>query len=90
MREHLLIVGYLVAVVCAVASSAAAAQPETIRYSHQSDVIYGRKYGLALTMEVFTPEKAAGLGVVWIVSSSGTSSREQALTESFEKRIGPR
>ena len=40
-------------------------------------------------MEVFTPEKSAGLGVVWIVSSGGTSSREQALTESFEKRIGP-
>jgi acetyl esterase/lipase len=87
--ERFLIVGYLAAAACAVAASAAASQPDVIKYSHQSDVIYGRKYGLALTMEVFTPEKNSGLGVVWIVSSGGTSSREQALTDSFEKRIGP-
>jgi acetyl esterase/lipase len=89
LRGRLLNTGVIAAAVWIGASFAAAAQPDAIRYSHQSDVIYGRKHGLALTMEVFSPEKSAGLGVVWVVSSGGTSSREQALTESFEKRIGP-
>jgi acetyl esterase/lipase len=52
-------------------------------------VIYGRKFGLALTMEVFAPAKPNGLGVLWVVSSSGNSSREQTLQPSFERRITP-
>jgi dipeptidyl aminopeptidase/acylaminoacyl peptidase len=55
----------------------------------QSDVIYGRKFGMTLTMEVFTPGARNGLGVLWVVSSSGKSSREQTLQESFERRIAP-
>jgi dipeptidyl aminopeptidase/acylaminoacyl peptidase len=67
----------------------ASAQTGSAEYSRQSDVIYGRKFGLALTMEVFTPAKPNGLGVVWVVSSSGKSSREQTLQPSFERRISP-
>ena len=63
------------------------AQTGSAEYSRQSDVTYGRKFGLALTMEVFTPAKPNGLGVVWVVSSSGKSSREQTLQPSFERRI---
>jgi hypothetical protein len=62
----------------------ARAQTGSAEYSRQSDVIYGRKFGLALTMEVFTPAKPNGLGVVWVVSSSGKSSREQTLQPSFD------
>jgi acetyl esterase/lipase len=58
-------------------------------YSRQSDVIYGRKFGLALTMEVLAPAKRNGLGVLWVVSSAGNSSREQTLTASFEQRVSP-
>src|SRR5262249_884035 len=58
-------------------------------YSRQSDFIYGHKFGLALTMEVFTPAKPNELGVVWVVSSSGKSSREQTLQPSFGRRISP-
>jgi len=47
------------------------------KFTRQSDVIYGRKYGVALTMEVFTPATRNGFGAVWVVSSSGISSREQ-------------
>jgi dipeptidyl aminopeptidase/acylaminoacyl peptidase len=65
------------------------AQTGPAEHSRQSDVIYGRKFGLALTMEVFTPAKPNGLGVVWVVSSSGKSSREQTLQPSFERRISP-
>ena len=57
--------------------------------SRQSDIIYGRKFGVALTMEVFTPATRNGIGVLWVVSSSGKSSRDQTLQESFERRISP-
>jgi acetyl esterase/lipase len=65
------------------------AQTGLAKYSRQSDVIYGRKFGLALTMEVFAPAKPNGLGVIWVVSSSGKSSREQTLQPSFARRISP-
>jgi dipeptidyl aminopeptidase/acylaminoacyl peptidase len=57
--------------------------------TRQSDVIYGRKFGVGLTMEVFTPTRRNGIGVIWVVSSGGRSSREQTLQESFERRISP-
>jgi acetyl esterase/lipase len=65
------------------------AQTTLTDQSRQSDVIYGRRAGLALTMEVFAPARRNGLGVVWVVSSSGNSSREQTLQPSFERRIAP-
>ena len=40
-------------------------------------------------MEVFTPAPRNGIGVVWVVSSSGRSSRDQTLQDSFERRIAP-
>lgn len=43
-------------------------------FRRTSDVIYGRKAGLALTMDVFTPkEKPNGLGVICIVSGGWRS-----------------
>src|SRR4051812_26659847 len=51
---------------CALAPAAVA---EDANYIHKADVIYGRKYGMALTMEVFKPkEKANGLGVIFVLS----------------------
>jgi dipeptidyl aminopeptidase/acylaminoacyl peptidase len=58
-------------------------------YLRQSDMIYGRRSGLALTMESFTPRQTNGSGVIWVVSSGGRSSREQTLLPSFEQRILP-
>ena len=65
------------------------AQTSASKATRRSDVIYGRKFGVALTMEVFTPATPNRLGVVWVVSSSGRSSREQTLQGSFERRIAP-
>src|SRR5688572_1732326 len=65
------------------------AQSGVAEHTRRSDVIYGRKFGLALTLEVFAPAKPNGRGVVWVVSSSGRSSREQTLQPSFERRISP-
>jgi dipeptidyl aminopeptidase/acylaminoacyl peptidase len=78
-----------VAALLLVASLIAAPGEALRQYSRTSDVIYGRKMGLALTMEVFTPAKRSGLGVVWVVSSSGRSSVEQTREPSFERRILP-
>src|SRR5262245_31974184 len=80
---------YLVLCLVATLGSAAAAQTSAAKATRQSDVIYGRKFGMALTMEVFTPAPRNGIGVVWVVSSSGRSSRDQTLQDSFERRIAP-
>lgn len=46
-------------------------------YNRQEDVVYGRKHGMALTMDVFTPkENANGAGLVWVISASWRSSHE--------------
>ncbi|MDQ3621499.1 MAG: alpha/beta hydrolase [Verrucomicrobiota bacterium] len=38
-------------------------------YTRQQDIIYGRKYGMALTLDLFRPkEHANGLGIVFVVS----------------------
>jgi acetyl esterase/lipase len=78
-------------VLCLLGMPGPAAAEQTGRSNavRQSDVIYGRRSGLALTMEVFTPARRNGIGVVWVVSSSGRSSREQTLQDSFERRIAP-
>jgi acetyl esterase/lipase len=78
-------------VLCLVASLASGAAEQTSRpnAARQSDVIYGRKFGVALTMEVFTAATRNDIGVVWVVSSSGRSSRDQTLQDSFERRIAP-
>jgi acetyl esterase/lipase len=88
-RTHTTRLTCLVLSLIATLGSAAAAQTSRPKAARQSDVIYGRKLGMALTMEVFTPATRNGIGVVWVVSSSGRSSRDQTLQDSFERRIAP-
>jgi acetyl esterase/lipase len=46
-------------------------------FNRKEDVIYGRKYGTALTMDVFTPQKnAKGVGVIIVVSGGFVSSHD--------------
>ena len=58
----------------------AAAQPKkdavpAVEFTRKEDVIYGRKHGMALTLDVFTPkEKANGRGVIFCVSGGWFSS----------------
>ena len=50
-------------------------------FDRKEDVIYGRKYGTALTMDVFTPRKdAKGVGVILVVSGGFFSSHEAIQT----------
>jgi acetyl esterase/lipase len=45
-------------------------------YTRKEDVIYGRKFGLAMTMDVFTPkEKPNGRGIIWCVSGGWFSAK---------------
>jgi acetyl esterase/lipase len=46
-------------------------------YDRKEDVVYGRKYGSALTMDVFTPRADAnGAAVIWVVSGGWYSGHE--------------
>ena len=46
-------------------------------FTRTEDVVYGRKHGMALTMDVFTPkEHANGAAVVWMVSGGWFSAHE--------------
>ncbi len=47
-----------------------------VNYKRTEDVIYGRKYGTALTMDVFQPAKPNGFGVIAIVSGGWFSAHE--------------
>jgi acetyl esterase/lipase len=66
----------LAALACllAAAGSASAQNPE---FTRQQDVVYGRKYGVALTMDVFTPKQnATGAAAIFVVSGGWFSAHE--------------
>ena len=46
-------------------------------FTRTEDVIYGRKYGTALTLDVFAPKQNAnGAAIVWVVSGGWFSAHE--------------
>jgi acetyl esterase/lipase len=45
-------------------------------FIRKQDVIYGRKFGAALTMDVFSPKHPNGAAIVWVVSGGWVSSPE--------------
>ncbi len=47
-----------------------------VAFKRTEDVIYGRKFGTALTLDVFQPAKTNGLGVVFMVSGGWFSAHE--------------
>ncbi len=55
-------------------------------YTRTEDVIYGRKFGTALTFDVFQPAKANGYGVFFMVSGGFFSSHE-AINAGFYKAL---
>jgi len=50
---------------------------QEIKYSRIIDVLYGRKDGMALTMDVFQPEKPNGIGVVLLISAGWYSAHDK-------------
>jgi acetyl esterase/lipase len=56
--------------------AAAGAEPP-VAFDRKVDVVYGRKHGTALTMDVFTPSATAnGAAVVWVISGGWFSSHD--------------
>lgn len=51
--------------------------------AHTEDVVYGRKFGLALTMDVFAPAQPNGAAVVFVVSATWRSSKSNVNPQSF-------
>jgi len=61
----------------ALAAPPVLAQPAAVEFTRKEDVIYGRKFGLAMTMDVFAPkEKANGMGIIFCVSGGWFSAKE--------------
>jgi acetyl esterase/lipase len=68
-----LIVGSILVALCA-ATFVRGEEPE---YTRTQDAIYGRKFGTALTMDVFRPKEPNGAAIVWVVSGGWFSSHDQ-------------
>jgi acetyl esterase/lipase len=67
----------LLAIYGAWAATAVLAQPtNALPFTRIEDVIYGRKAGTALTLDVFQPAKPNGFGIVLMVSGGWFSSHE--------------
>jgi acetyl esterase/lipase len=70
----------------ALAAAAVPALAAEAVFNRQEDVIYGRKFGTALTMDIFRPkEKSNGAGVILVVSG-GFFSDKAAINQGF---VGP-
>jgi len=75
----------MLALICAAPALAADDKP----YNRTGQVIYGRKHGVALTMDVFAPKKDAnGLGVVFAVSGGWFSSHRGINTGFMTELVG--
>jgi len=48
-------------------------RPVIPTHTKTEDVVYGRKFGVALTLDVITPEKPNGFGIVYMVSGGWVS-----------------
>ena len=58
-------------------------------YTRTDDIIYGRKYGMALTMDLLKPAKPNGAAVLWVISGGFFSSHEETLDPGFVSRVEP-
>ena len=53
-------------------------------YKRTEDVVYGRKFGTALTMDVIQPTKSNGVGIVVVVSGGWFSSHEMITPSAYK------
>lgn len=68
--------------------SAVAFAADEPNYSRKEDVIYGRKFGMALTLDVFTPKQSAnGAAIVFCVSGGWFSAHEVINADRFKEHL---
>lgn len=58
-----------------------------VPYSRSEDVVYGRRDGTALTMDVFRPEHANGLGIIQVICGGYLSSHADIHPRSFQELL---
>ena len=58
-----------------------------VDFQRTEDVIYGRKFGTALTLDVFQPRPANGVGIIFLVSGGWSSSHEAINPDSFRSLL---
>ena len=75
--------GWAAALLLVAAEPRVAPAQEGRTFTRQADVIYGRKYGTALTMDVFTPKKANGAAAILVVSGGWSSAHEFPADSAF-------
>lgn len=68
--------GALACLVIVASLGVASVRADETKYKRTEDVIYGRKLGVALTMDVFQPENPNGAAVIFCVSGGWHSQRE--------------
>lgn len=61
-----------------------ASAAEVAKFTRTEDVIYGRKFGTALTLDVFKPETANGAGVLFLMSGGWVSNYGTPNARNFE------
>ncbi|HBI43291.1 MAG TPA: alpha/beta hydrolase [Planctomycetales bacterium] len=77
--------GFLSLALAGLVAAPCLARADDVEYTRTRDVIYGRKFGTALTMDVFTPKKnAKGVGLIAVVSG-GWFSNTDAILPAFYK-----
>jgi acetyl esterase/lipase len=68
---------------CGLALLTSAVAQTNATFTRTEDVIYGRKFGTALTLDVFQPAKPNGAGIVSMVSGGWFSSHESINQEKY-------
>lgn len=80
---------FLFALLVAFTFAASSWSQSNADYERVQDVIYGRKFGTALTMDVFKPKNPNGAGIIFVVSGGWFSAHEAinvAACQPFLKR----
>lgn len=70
-------------ILATLAGAAASAAAELPKFTRTEDVIYHRKHGTALTLDVFTPAEPNGAAVVFVVSGGWFSGHQGIDVERF-------
>jgi acetyl esterase/lipase len=86
LRCFLIVFAVTLSSLCAQTKTNANGGPE---FKRTQDVVYGRKFGTALTMDVFKPKNTNGYGIIYVVSGGWFSAHESinaAMYQPFLKR----
>ena len=77
----------LINAVMVIVLSASGAFSDDASFTRREDVIYGRKFGTALTMDVFTPKQNPNGAAVIVVVSGGWFSAHEAVNPGFAQEF---